>query len=144
MKDIDVEFRQHVKNSSNLRLTRELIRWDLKANHDDMFAIIKELSSREETKTTLRRLFVVCLIYSNISTSFSEHYFVFDEDEEETRRQLSSGLYTHISMLIIIFILGLFHYLIGLSLLAVYLIITLIWCFEWYTPIANAIKTKSL
>ena len=145
MNDIDYynEFEQDVKNSSNLRLTRELIRWDMNDHQVEIKAIIDELLTRENAEKTLNRLFLICFIYSNIFTVYTEHFYVFDEDEKETRRQLKNGWQGHLFALIVILVISLIYTVISVILCLGYLIFTLKWTIDWYKPIAEKIKTTA-
>ncbi|MGB6036025.1 MAG: hypothetical protein WBG42_07140 [Cryomorphaceae bacterium] len=134
------ELEREVKSSSNLRLTRELIRWKLEDHVDEIEMIISELLSRESVDQLLKRLYWICLVYANPSTSFSEHFYVFDEDEKEVRRQLKIGWQAHLSVLLITLVLGAYYPLAGLILFLGYLGFTIKWSIDWYKPIAEKIK----
>jgi hypothetical protein len=138
--DIVVE----VKNSSTLRLLREMTRWNEVYNRNEMEIIAREINIRISSRKSSISIFILCFIMSNFANSFSEHFYVFDEDEKEIRRQLRNDILTHLTILTLIscsvFIV---HCGITLAIISIYILWTLKMTFDWYTPIHDKVKNIS-
>lgn len=131
LQDISIE----AKNSSPLRLLYELIQWDDKATAMELDILCKELSERGHNKGLLSaRLFLVCFLQANFGATFKEKFYVFDEDEQEVRRQLRLGFFTHlaISMVIIMLVPTITAKCI---LLTIYILATAKWSLDFLRPV---------
>lgn len=137
------DIKDEIKDSSTVRLVRELTRWDWSYHKDEMEAIVQELKQRKSEKEILKMLFLICLVLANFGTTWSEHFYVFDEDEEETKRQLKLGVTTHIWTVVLICFSFFLHPFVPLVLLVLYLIWTFKWAIDWYGPIKEKIKTTA-
>ena len=134
------ELKNEVKNSSTVRLIRELTRWEF--HKDEMEAIIKELKQRKSEKEILKMLFMICLVQANFMAAWSEHFYIFDEDEREVRRQLKIGIMTHLTLIVLFLLTSiLFNQIISAALIIGYCIWTIKWTLDGYKPIENKIKT---
>ena len=137
------EHNEEVKDSSTVRLVRELTRWDWAYHEKEMEAIVAELKQRKSEKEILKMLFLICLIVANFGTTWSEHFYVFDEDEAETKRQLKLGVQTHLWTLVFICLSVLLHPVVPIVLLVLYIGWTVKWAFDWYLPIKEKINTTA-
>lgn len=140
MNDIEVE----TKNSSTLRLLREMTRWDEVAHGNELEIIAQEISTRISLKKASILTFIICFIMSNIGNAFSEHFYVFDEDEKEIRRQLKIGILTHLTVLILMsssfFII---HFGITLIIISLYILWIIKRTLEWYRPLHKKLNSIS-
>jgi hypothetical protein len=132
------------KNSSTLRLLREITRWDEGAHPIELEIIAREINTRLSLKKSSMATFIICFIMSNLGNSFSEHFYVFDEDEKEIRRQLKNDIITHLTILTLISCSSLLvHYGISLSIISLYILWTIKMTYKWYRPIHEKLKKSA-
>lgn len=129
------------KSSSTRRLLYELIQWD--ENHTDLELNImcEEIVKRSINKKPLItvRLFLICFLQANFLSGFKEKFYVFDEDEQEVKRQLRICFFSHLFVLIVIFIFT--PTLIGKGILSfAYIAVSIKWCLELFRPIKKRLK----
>lgn len=129
-----------IQNSSTLLLIRELTRWDMNHHHADLTAIANELKNRISRKKIRSTLFIVCVIQANLLEAFSEHFYPFDEDEKEIRRQLKIGISTHLTVILIISLLYFMNSLIPLVVVIAYLIFTFNWAISGFKQTSKLIN----
>lgn len=140
MNDIAIE----TKNSSTLRLLREMTRWDEVAHRNELEIIAREINTRLSLKKSSIATFIICFIMSNLGNAFSEHFYVFDEDEKEIRRQLKINILTHLTILILMSCsVFLVHYSITLAIISLYILWTIKMAFDWCRPIQKKLKNVS-
>jgi hypothetical protein len=133
------------KNSSTIRLLREMLRWDDKAANIELNIMAQEIRRRHNLFTIAIRLFIVCLIFANFGTTFSEHFYIFDEDEKESNRLLMLGIKTHIVILFILIIIPVIYFNLTWTIIAVtvYLVLTIIWTLGFFIPVFRRVKKIS-
>ena len=140
MNDIIVE----AKNSSTLRLLREMTRWDEVQHRNELEIIAQEIRIRINLNKASVMTFIICFIMSNIGNAFSEHFHVFDEDEKEIRRQIKNDILTHLTILILISCLSfIIHFVIILAIISIYILWTIKLTLDWYRPIYEKLKSIS-
>lgn len=129
-----------VENSSTLRLVRELTRWDLDHHKKELSVVLIEIRNRDYIVLNLLKLFLICLIQSNLLHSFSENFHVFDEDEIEVRRQLRLGITTHISTLLLFSFIYFITPILSVIMALIYLLLVFVWAVSCFTPIRQLIR----
>ncbi len=140
MSDIALE----TKNSSTLRLLREMTRWDDVAHSNELEIIAQEIMTRINLNKASILTFIICFIMSNIGNAFSEHFYVFDEDEKEIRKQLKNDILTHLTILILLSCLSfIVHFGITLIIISIYVLWTIKLTLDWYRPIYKKLKSIS-
>lgn len=138
MRDVVVE----TKNSSTLRLLCEMTRWDEVEHYNELDVIAKEIRRRLSLNKASIFIFFICFIMSNLGSAFSEHFYVFDEDEKEIRRKLKNDILNHLTILILLSCFSFFIQAgLTLAILTLYILWTTKTAIYWYRPLHKILKS---